>query len=89
MLHNIAFRIDTDAGRLSSFTDSYLASLWHIGQVNPAPFGDRDAGLLVKAIGDEIVRRWLAEVPADRFVHQAEDQYRNRLAKLHHLESAQ
>lgn len=73
MLHNVIFEIDTDASCLGNFTNEWLASLWHIGQANPAPFGDRDAGLLVKAVGDEIVRRWLAAVPATRYNHQASD----------------
>lgn len=88
MLHKVVIEIDTDAGALSTLASGHLANLWHVAQTNPAAYGDRDASQLVKSLGDEIVRRWLAEVPADRFVHQAEDQYRNRLAKLHHLESA-
>ena len=80
MLHKITFEIDTDASRLASFTDTYLASLWHIGQANPAPFGDMDAGLLVKAVGDEIVRRWLAASPAPIYEHQAGDHDNKLLA---------
>lgn len=73
MLHSIAFEIDTDASSLSSITSAHLASAWHIAQANPAPYGDKDAGLLVKALGDEIVRRWLAAVPAQLYSHQAID----------------
>ena len=73
MLHRVAIEIDTDASSLSSITSTHLASAWHIAQANPAPYGDKDAGLLVKALGDEIVRRWLAAVPAQLYSHQAVD----------------
>lgn len=52
---SIAFEIDTD--RLGSYTDVYLAQLWHIAQSNPAPHGDKDASNLVKCVGTEIIRR--------------------------------
>lgn len=77
---SVTFHIDTDASLLGSYTDEWLASLWHIGQANLAPFGDRDAGLLVKAIGDEIVRRWLARNPATLYTHQASDHDHKALA---------
>lgn len=89
MLLNVTFQINTDAGQLTSFTDSYLASLWHIAQVNPAPYGDRDAGLLVKAVGDEIVRRWLATNPAPLFMHQASDHDHKTLADSKRLDLAE
>lgn len=73
MLHSIHFEIDTDASRLSSITDTGLATAWHLAQANPAPYGDKNAGMLVKSLGDEIVRRWLAAVPAQLYSHQAGD----------------
>lgn len=89
MLHNITFQIDTDASCLGNFTDEWLASLWHIGQANPAPFGDRDAGLLVKAVGDEIVRRWLARNPATLYNHQASDHDHKALADSKRLDAVE
>ena len=53
----VSFDINPDG--LASITDSHLAALWHISQANPAPHGDRDAGELARAVGVEIVRRWL------------------------------
>lgn len=73
MRHKIVFEIDTDASSLSSIASAQLAAAWHIAQANPAPYGDKEAGLLVKALGDEIVRRWLAAVPAQLYSHQAGD----------------
>jgi len=66
--HTITFEVDTD--RLSGFTDAYLAQLWHIGQANPAPFGDASACRLAEHIGREIIRRWLADVGPELWVHQ-------------------
>lgn len=83
MLHSVTIEIDTDASSLTSITSAFLAEAWHVAQANPAPYGDKNAGLLVKALGDEIVRRWLAEIPAVQFHHQAVDQYRHCIAKAH------
>lgn len=64
----IAFEIDTE--RLSSYTDTYLAQLWNIAQANPAPHGDADASNLVRAVGTEIIRRWLKWAGAELHSHQ-------------------
>lgn len=66
--HVITFEVDTD--RLSGFTDAYIAQLWHIGQANPAPFGDAPACALAEHVGREIVRRWLGEQTPELWVHQ-------------------
>lgn len=64
----ITFTVDgNDLGR---FNDGHLAQLWHIGQANPAPFGDRTACMLTEEIGREIIRRWLASVPPELWRHQ-------------------
>lgn len=64
----ISFEVDTD--RLSGFTDAYIAQLWHIGQANPAPFGDAHACNLAEHIGREIVRRWLTDQTPELWTHQ-------------------
>lgn len=65
----ITFEIDGD--NLGHFNDTYLAQLWHIGQANPAPFGDRQACDFAEQVGREIIRRWVgAEGPA-LWTHQA------------------
>ncbi len=69
----ISFRIQAD--QLDGVTDEHLHALWYIAQANPAPYGDQEAGSLVFAITDEIVKRWLAHAPADRFNHQISDRY--------------
>lgn len=64
---------DIDADQLASVTDSHLAALWHISQANPAPYGDRDACELARAVGVEIVRRWLNATPPEMYAHQPGD----------------
>lgn len=88
MLHKVVIEIDTDARSLMHVTDSYLSTAWRVAQANPVPHGDRDAGMLAKAVGDEIVRRWLAAVPADQFVHQEADHYIKVIANRTHSGSA-
>lgn len=65
---SITFQIDAD--KLPHFTDAYLAQLWHIGQANPAPFGDAQACDFAEQVGREIVRRWLATTPPELWHHQ-------------------
>ena len=64
----ITFEVDTD--NLEHYTDEYLAQLWHIGQANPAPFGDASACNFAEFVGREIVRRWLSGVAPALWVHQ-------------------
>jgi hypothetical protein len=66
---------DINLASLASVTDDHLAALWHIAQANPATHGDREACELVKVIGIEIIRRWLAAVPPALHIHQADDHY--------------
>jgi len=68
MKASITFDIDTDS--LQNFDDFYLASLWHIGQANPAPISDPAAGRLAELIGREIIRRWLQETGVPLWDHQ-------------------
>lgn len=68
---NISFSVQAD--QLDLVTDEYLHALWYIAQANPAPHGDAEAGSLVFAITDEIVKRWLAQAPTERFNHQVGD----------------
>lgn len=64
----IAIEIDTDS--LRSVTDTYLASLWHVAQANPAdPFKDREAGELAEHIGREIIARFLRRTPPELWGH--------------------
>lgn len=70
MKASITFEIDT--AHLRSWSDSYLATLWHIAQANPAPIQDRDAGRLAEAIGREIIRRFLAATEPELWNHQGE-----------------
>lgn len=65
---SVTFEIDSD--RLESYTDEYLAHLWHIAQANPAAFGDVAACHMVEYIGREIIRRWLMETPPALWNHQ-------------------
>jgi len=56
--HTITLDIDTDT--LKHLEDAVLVSYWHAAQINPAPFGDRDACRLAEDIGREIIRRFVA-----------------------------
>lgn len=64
----ITFQIDTD--NLSGFTDTHLASLWHVAQANPAQMEDVAAGRVAESIGREIIRRFLASTPPELWAHQ-------------------
>lgn len=69
MKTSITFEIDTD--QIGSYNDSYVVSLWHVAQANPAdPFKDRDAGQLAEIIGREIIRRFLTRTPPELWHHQ-------------------
>lgn len=71
--HAVTIAFDTAA--LESYTDSFLSQLWHVGQANPAPITDRDAGEIAEAIGREIIRRWLRDTPAALWSHQGQHAY--------------
>ncbi len=75
----VTFDINTDG--LSTVTDGHLAALWHVSQANPAQHGDRDAGELARAVGVEIVRRWLALTGPELFAHQPADHYWQTLVR--------
>lgn len=66
-----AITIAFDLASLESYTDTFLAQLWHVGQANPAPISDRDASEIVGALGAEIIKRWMAKSPAELYAHQA------------------
>lgn len=47
---------------LSGVTETYLVALWHLSQINPAPFGDLEACRFAESVGREIIRRFVTEV---------------------------
>jgi hypothetical protein len=65
--------IDLDA--LDSYTDEYLASLWHVAQIHPAPYGDLFACDIAETIGRAIIKRWLLATPAPLYTKQGRDTY--------------
>lgn len=65
----ITFEVDPD--HLGSCTDEYLAQLWHVGQANPAPFGNAIACDFAERVGREVIRRWLTSVGPALWTHQA------------------
>lgn len=73
MKHQVTVTIDTDG--LRNYTDTHLASLWHVAQANPAPIEDRDAGELAEKIGREIIARFLSNTRAELYAHQGEHHY--------------
>ena len=73
MEHTITFKVNTTGSALASVGDEHLAQLWHIGQANPADFGDADAGVLAESVGREIILRWLKASPIALHTHQGRD----------------
>jgi hypothetical protein len=62
MKTTISININTD--NLESYHDSYLASLWHVAQINPVDgFKSHEPGELAEKIGREIIRRFLVSTP--------------------------
>src|SRR5437016_4476358 len=75
--------IDFDPDRLSTYTDQYLAMLWHLCQHNPADgFEHSQPGDLAAQIGWEIIRRWLKHVPPELYHHQQRHYYSHQLGKF-------
>lgn len=70
MKHKIAIEIDDGVGALEGFTDEYLAALWHVTQINPAPIRDRNAGSIAECVGREIVRRFCLRIGPPLWEHQ-------------------
>lgn len=73
MQHQITITIDADT--LSSYTNSHLATLWHVAQANPAPIEDQNAGDLAEKIGREIIARFLRNAPVELYAHQGRHHY--------------
>lgn len=68
----VAITVEIDPKNLRNLTPQALAAAWHIAQANPAPHGDWQAAELVKHIGWEIIRRWLADTAPEMHHHQAD-----------------
>lgn len=79
MNHSITIDIDSDL--LQSYTDTHLATLWHVAQANPAPMQDRDAGALAESIGREIIRRFLGNTQPELWAHQGKHHFWMELIK--------
>jgi hypothetical protein len=71
MKTSVTISIDTAA--LAHHTDGHLSVLWHVAQVNPATYGNEQAGELVKAISFEIIRRFVSAAEPELCAHQAKD----------------
>ena len=74
--------IEIDPAKLHSYTDTFLATAWHVAQASPADSMDHDAGELTERIGREIIRRWLATVPPELWNHQGRHYYWDQLRQL-------
>lgn len=74
--------IEFDVEVLQTYTDEFLAQLWHLAQMNQVPHGDLNAGELVSKIGAEIIRRWLRNAPVAFYRHKATDYYWSWLRKF-------
>jgi hypothetical protein len=74
--------ITFDLAKLSSYSDEFLATLWHVAQANPAPHGDYQAGEIASKVGAEIIQRWLIKAPVEMYRHQQRDNYWSALTQL-------
>lgn len=70
MADKTAITVTFELDSLTSYTDSFVARLWHVAQSNPADIRDYEAGNIAERIGREIIRRWLAQVPPELWSHQ-------------------
>jgi hypothetical protein len=66
--HQILSEIDEDC--LGNFTDEYLAALWYVTQINPAPIRDGGAGVIAERVGREVIRRFCLQVGPPLWGHQ-------------------
>jgi len=74
--------ISFDPAHLDRYEDTFLATLWHLAQANPAALEDPDAGQTTERIGREIIRRWLKATPPELWNHQGHHYYWAELRKL-------
>jgi hypothetical protein len=75
--------VEIDEARLSLYSDEFLATCWHVAQVNPADgFDSSVPGELAERIGREIIHRWLRNVPPALWHHQGRHYYHHQLGKL-------
>lgn len=74
-----AITVEFDLDSLESYTDAFVAQLWHVAQANPAPISDIAAGDIAERIGREIIKRWLVRTPPDLWNHQGRHYYSCRL----------
>jgi hypothetical protein len=74
--------IEIDLNELPRYTDEHIATLWHVAQANPAPFGDGLAGEIVSKLMFEIVRRWLTGVSPELYHHQPHHHYWEALSQF-------
>jgi len=78
----VKITIDVDPAALSSVSDKYLAGLWHVAQLNPAPIEDHYAADLAEKLAIEIVRRWLRATEPEMYHHQARHPYWHALSQI-------
>jgi hypothetical protein len=69
-MRKVTIAVEFDLDKLAGYSDEFLAQLWHLCQVNPAEFGDKQACWAAEAVQSEIVRRWLKQAPVALYRHQ-------------------
>ncbi|WP_419685750.1 hypothetical protein ACN22W_00845 [Burkholderia theae] len=67
------FTLEIDTDSLPHVSDEYLAAHWYRAQFLSVEHGDRDAGEVVRAVGVEIIRRWMRSQPIPMFNIQSGD----------------
>lgn len=82
-MEKVAITIEFDVNKLSTYTDEFLATLWHVAQANPADgFATSEPGEIAQKIGWEIIRRWLRGVDPEMYRHQQQHYCWDQLRKL-------
>ncbi|CAE6823915.1 hypothetical protein R69746_06183 [Paraburkholderia aspalathi] len=87
MKKSYTFEIDTD--NLCGLSDDALAAYWTSAQFLPVEYGDRDACDVVRAIGVEIIQRWMHSQPVPMFHIQPVDYWRNQFSRFARWNSAE
>lgn len=67
----VAITVTFETDNLSSYTDQYVATLWHVAQANPVDgFKNREPGDVAERIGREIIRRFIKRIGPELWNHQ-------------------
>lgn len=67
--------LECDPARLDTYTDQFLAALWHANEASVAAFGDGDAEGLGDSLAREMARRFLVRTAPSMWKRQTVHHY--------------